>query len=315
MRKVVVFLIIVCICVISIISIIGYAYARHTTGLKFLTFGAGARACAMGEAAVAVVDNAESVYWNPAGMVFVNKVCGVAAYNQLYPDIADDFYYNFIGSVFPFDNNHKAIGYGIMYVSLGTHPIVKEYEGMGMLEQVGEFSARDMACIFSYAQRIKDNISIGGSIKYIHSRIYYIKRKAYALDIGLFVDNMINNLDIGINLKNYGTKIYYIDKPQADELPLSLRIGVSYKLMDDFVVACDVDRQIYDEFTGVNFGIEGYIIDNVIARIGYFDKGAGVSGVTYGFGIVYGNWCFDFANVAGGELGRLNKVSVRFALW
>ena len=40
-----------------------------TFGAQFLKIGPSARATAMGSAYTAVADNAESVYWNPAGIV------------------------------------------------------------------------------------------------------------------------------------------------------------------------------------------------------------------------------------------------------
>ncbi|MCB0311926.1 MAG: hypothetical protein KDH84_01435, partial [Calditrichaeota bacterium] len=37
---------------------------------------------------------------------------------------------------------------------------------------------------------------------------------------------------LGANLSNVGPKITYIDKEQADPIPMNLRLGLAYKLLD-----------------------------------------------------------------------------------
>ena len=44
-----------------------------TTSAAFLEIGPGARSIGMGSAYVSVADDASSIYWNPAGIVNVNK--------------------------------------------------------------------------------------------------------------------------------------------------------------------------------------------------------------------------------------------------
>ena len=44
-----------------------------TSMANFLKIGAGSRASAMGEAFVAMADDASSTYWNPGGLVFIEK--------------------------------------------------------------------------------------------------------------------------------------------------------------------------------------------------------------------------------------------------
>ena len=45
-----------------------------TTSAAFLEIGPGARSLGMGSAYVSVADDASSIYWNPAGIVNVNKL-------------------------------------------------------------------------------------------------------------------------------------------------------------------------------------------------------------------------------------------------
>lgn len=290
--------------------VVNDACARHNTGAQFLGFGIGARASGMGEAMGAVADDASAIYWNPAGLGFIQNMQVMAAHHQLYPGISDGFYHNFMGGVMPLGKEMGVIGGGVIYVAKGSHPIMKEYDGLGALEQTGEFYSRDMSWIVSYGRMLRNGIAVGGGIKYIDSKLY-VDGQAMAVDLGVLAKDVVRKgLNVGVSLTNYGNKIYYQDKYQADALPLTLRIGAGYRINDELLLACDINQQINDKYIGTNLGIECYLMNNLIARAGYFDKGAGLKGLTYGFGVPYGRYRFDFANAPGGELGRINKVSV-----
>ncbi|MFH1860252.1 MAG: PorV/PorQ family protein, partial [bacterium] len=299
-------------CVVLIIMcmiVANNVHAKHNTGAKCLIFGVGARASGMGEAMGAVVDDASSIYWNPAGLGFIQNMQFMATHYQLYPDISDGCYNNFMGGVMPLGKSNGVIGGGIIYFSQGTYPVMKDYDGLGVLEQTGECYARDIAGIASYGRMLGKNMAVGGGIKYIDSKLYVdYDGHAMAIDLGVLAKDVVRKgLSVGVSLTNYGNKIYYQDKPQADVLPLALRFGVGYRLNDEIILACDINQQVNDKYTGINLGIEGYLMNNFIARAGYLDKGAGLKGITYGFGVPYGRYRFDFANAPGGELGRINK--------
>lgn len=299
-----------CLIIVCMMMVVNDACAKHNTGAQFLGFGVGARASGMGEAMGAVVDDASAIYWNPAGLGFIQNMQVMATHHQLYPGISDGFYHNFMGGVLPMKEGMGVIGGGIIYVAQGNHPIMKDYDGLGALEQTGEFYSQDMAWIVSYGRMIGKEIAIGGGIKYIDSTLF-VDGQAMAVDLGVLAKDVVRKgLNLGVSLTNYGNKIYYHDKSQADALPLSLRLGVGYRLNDEIILAADINQQITDKFTGINLGVEGYIANSFIGRVGYLDKGAGLKGLTYGFGIPYGRYRFDFANVPGGDLGRINKVAI-----
>src|SRR3989339_1333251 len=58
-----------------ILFVAGFMYAggAGTTAANFLRIGTGAKASGMGEAQVAISDNVDSVYWNPAGLALVKN--------------------------------------------------------------------------------------------------------------------------------------------------------------------------------------------------------------------------------------------------
>ena len=58
---------------IIISSLINAQSNVATTSAAFLEIGPGARSIGMGSAFVSVADDASSIYWNPAGIVNINK--------------------------------------------------------------------------------------------------------------------------------------------------------------------------------------------------------------------------------------------------
>lgn len=307
MKRTCVVLIIVC-----IMAAANNAHAKHNTGARCLSFGIGARASGMGEAMGAIADDTSAIYWNPAGLGFIQNMQIMAAHYQLYPDISNGCYHNFMGGIMPLGKNNGVVGSGIIYLSQGDYPIMKDYDGLGALEQTGECHARDIAWIVSYGRMFEKNMAIGGGIKYIDSKLYTDHDgHAMAIDLGVLARDVgRKGLSVGVSLTNYGDRIYYQGKAQADALPLALRLGLGYRVNDKLLLAADLNQQIHDKYIGINLGIEGYLMNNFIVRAGYFDKGAGLKGITYGFGVPCGRHRFDFANTPGGDLGRINKMTM-----
>ena len=67
-----------------------------TTTANFLEIGVGSGPTAMGDAQVALADDVSSIYWNPAGLGFLDgKELAMRHVNWL-PGLADDLYYEFL---------------------------------------------------------------------------------------------------------------------------------------------------------------------------------------------------------------------------
>lgn len=290
------------------------SHARHDTGAEFLTFGIGARASGMGEAFVAVADDVTTTYWNPAGLGFMRKKELSVMHNSLYKDITDDIFHDFISYSYPLEMDRTIAG-SLIFFHSGTHPITKYNDSLQQIETIGKFHTYDLATVLSYAQLMTENLSFGANLKYIYSKFHNIKGKGYACDLGILYKGPVQGLILGAKLENLGTKLSYIDRHQADSLPLNLKIGTSYNWCYDknnrFVCALDINKPFYDNFIGSNIGLEWYLDERFIGRLGHYDKGGGLKGITYGAGIKINQWQFDFANVPSGDLGRDNRVSVR----
>ena len=87
-------------------------------GAQFLKIGVGARACAMGEAFVAVADDPTAIYWNPAGLRQLSKIeiLGMQSFWLM------DMGYQYLAAVIPLPLGFGTLGAAAAYSSSGTIP-------------------------------------------------------------------------------------------------------------------------------------------------------------------------------------------------
>ena len=78
------------------IATINSLSAQSEAGAIFLLIAPGARAGGMGEAQVAVANDAYASYWNPAGLGFLDGQELALMHVNWLPGLADDLYYEFL---------------------------------------------------------------------------------------------------------------------------------------------------------------------------------------------------------------------------
>lgn len=256
MKKIKVLTIIV-ICFISTLPL-SYAqkpYRMGTTAANFLEIGFGSAGSAMGDACVSITNDLASIYWNPAGLSFMQQSEAQFVRQPWLADINTTF--AGIGLVFPaigtFSLGLIQVGYGDMEVTTLT-----------MQDGTGEiFTAADFAFSLSFARRLAQWFAFGASGKYISSKIWHMNASALAVDLGVVVNTHFlsptgkrdDGINIGMSISNYGTKMKYdgmdLLRPidilpyeegnyrdvggkfslEAWELPLIFRIGFSINPM------------------------------------------------------------------------------------
>jgi hypothetical protein len=228
-------------------------YRMGTTTASFLEIGYGTSGTAMGDAAVSALHDVSSVYWNPAGMSYMEQSEAVFSYQPWLVGINTAF--AAVGLVIP---RLGTLGLNLIQVDYGDMDVTTiEYQ-----EGTGEkFSATDFAFGFSYARKLAQWFGFGATGKYVSSRIWHTHATALAFDLGVIVQthffsptgNREQGMAIGMSISNYGTKMRYdgidliqpIDilpyeqgnyrdvpgqfRLESWELPLIFRIGFSVK--------------------------------------------------------------------------------------
>lgn len=295
-----------------------------TTSAAFLKIGVGARAVAMGEAYVAVADDVDAIYWNPAGLIQLKKHEITTMHNEWFQNIR----YEYVGYVYPFGTGRTAgISLGLLYMSdiekrtwLGETPETQpqSYESL--------FGASDFAGTLSYSQWLSYRLMGGINAKFIYEKIDVYNAYDVAFDIGLLYKTGIDTLNLGLNIQNLGPKIKF--RERGFFLPINAKLGASYKITDwDLLLALDLNQSI-DNYLKIHTGAEYWFMDMVAVRGGYRYKWYGndlgvLSGLTAGIGLKISNIFnsagihfdavdlqLDYAFVPYGDLGLTHRISL-----
>ncbi|WP_228547354.1 putative type IX sorting system protein PorV2 [Nonlabens antarcticus] len=162
---------------------------------EFLNIGVDAAALGMGNAVVAGTGNANSGYWNPAGLMKLEQKELSLMHASYFADIAQ---YNYGSFAMPIDDR-SAFGFSIIRFSvddiLNTTQLIDD-QGNINYDRISTFSTADWAFTASYARESKlDGFSYGANVKVIR-RV-----------IGDFASSFGFGFDVGIQLKRGGWQL------------------------------------------------------------------------------------------------------------
>lgn len=220
----------------------------------------GARPLGMGGAFVAVADDINSVYWNPAGLANIkNKVLSLTLDTDKYDD-------GTFKSTYPYFFAAASGGedgcWALSYIKVSEDE-ENPYRGKALLYAAYGKSISDRL-LFGFEAGVRDvndpsfDLSVSPESYVAHVPIFYALGWQYKLD---------HNINIGLLI----------------QAPFNLRPGISIKPYDNLTLSCD----IYDAFNimGVNnlvlLGMEYKLNENLALRIGKY------WGLTLGVGCKY----------------------------
>ncbi len=311
-------------------------------GVIFLLIEPGSRPGSMGSAYVAQVDDAFAGYWNTGAMAFNRKNQFAGMHSNWLGDVpgVDDMYYEYLGWNSYLPELGGNIGFNIIYMNYGEQTRTDESG-----TDLGKFQSYEIAPTFTYATQYTENIGLGIAFKFIHSDLspdgtgetesgVKGQGQSFAFDLGYKQKNLLlPNLDFGVNVQNLGPHITYINEDQKDPLPANLRLGFSYRMVENefnkFTINGDMNKLLFyrllnasqrlawdKEFESVifNAGAE-YVYWNLLAmRAGYIsDREGKIEGLSFGAGFQYTmsnqyKISLDFALQQAGELTDYNKT-------
>ncbi|MDZ7290635.1 MAG: PorV/PorQ family protein [candidate division KSB1 bacterium] len=301
-----------------------------TTAAQFLKIGAGVRAIAMGGAFVAVANDVTALYWNPAGIATIPGN-GEATFThaEWLAETAFDF-----AAV-----SLNAGSFGTVGLSVTSFRVPEDLVRTHRFpEGTGErFDASSIALAVSYARMLTDRFAIGFTGKFVQEQVWNETAQGVALDFGTHYVTPFKGLRIGAAITNFGTKmqlegrdLYFNYDPLSEsgtvnqvpalyrlgkyELPLTLRLGLAYDLINDenlmIMVTSDAVHP-NDNSEYLNSGMEVNLRNLLYLRGGYkalFLKNS-EQGLTFGAGLRYDavgtNLKIDFGYA---DYGRLKNV-------
>jgi long-subunit fatty acid transport protein len=277
------------------------ALLSASTGAAFLKIPVGPRAVGIGDAAVAYIDDASALYYNPAGLANVATFDVLLSHNQGFLDMNQEY---------------VAGAYG--FEGIGKFGFAFDYWGSGGIQGVnirGEsipgylFSAADWSLNLGYGKSIS-GFSFGLGVKFIHQQMESLSTSAWAFDAGAMYKTPLEGLKAGVSVANIGTKPKLYQESYS--LPLQARLGWRY---DYSIVGVTQDFILSEtEKPGIAAGAECRPVQVFALRLGYrtgsdYD---GFSGLRAGLGISWQGIGVDYAFSPYGKLGASHRISISY---
>jgi long-subunit fatty acid transport protein len=295
-------------------------YSQSNTTYNFLKLDVDARSSAMAGSTVSMTNDVNGFFYNPAIIATIDKPQGSVGFYKYLLDINS-------GNA-AYSQKFKESGYfgvGIRYFNYGSFDKYDEESN-----NVGTFSANDLAITLGYANKSIKNLSYGVSLKFIQSNIDVYSSSAVAADLGLLYEVPDQNFVIGVSLLNLGTQLKSYAGTK-ENVPMDLRIGFNKRLeylpLTFYFSITNINENQDDfiqRFRNLRLGGEFVLSENINLRIGYNNQErqdlktgstAGIGGFSAGLGIIIEDrYHFDYAFNSMGKIGSTHRFNIAFLL-
>jgi hypothetical protein len=212
-----------------------------TTAVPFLTITPDSRAAGMGDAGVATSPDANSGYWNPGKLVFIDKGYGfTTSYTPWLARIINDMKLLYLSGFYKIDRN-QVVAASLKYFDMGA---INFRDGNNVDQ--GRYNPREYAIDVTYSRLLTEHLSIGGTLRYIRSNLTGSNPtsapdarpgNSVAVDLGAYYTKQLTSrnatLSLAGTITNLGSKMTYTDANNKDFIPTNLRLGGAYKTQLD----------------------------------------------------------------------------------
>ena len=290
----------------------GFKFSKvGSAGFQFLKIDVGARESALGGAMTSITRDANSVFWNPAGIAQVRAPqCLVSGNNWLVESqlVATSLAY-------PFGSNVIAVSV------LGFR--IAEYEETTVLQSQGTgkmISAGDIQVGVALARRFTDRLSIGGQWKYAQESLDNYSFDNFMIDIGTIYRTGFRDLIMGFTFQHFGPDMQVAD--QKFRTPLLFRLGFSdiiFKTESQSILLSVDMVHPTDNIEFLNLGLEYSLAEILFLRYGYRHL-RDVGDHAFGIGIrlpAVGAMMthFDYSYMTYGDIfGNIHRLTIGISL-
>jgi hypothetical protein len=299
-------------CLLMLGSVVSHAQNRQprtiTTAVPFLLISPDSRAGGMGEANVAIADNAAAMFWNPAGLGFQRGMDFNFTHANWLPAFNADLFYDNL-TMKRYIPGYGTFGLGVTYLNLGETEI-RTAQNVA----AGVIKSYEFAITGSYGVRLSQTFAVGTSVRFIRSALTNVGAgneqgagigTSISFDLALlwrpqFQGYLADRFSFGLNISNIGPKMTYIDEAQADPLPTNLKVGFAYKILNNkynsLTFAADFNKLLVNRVTPIigtdTLGNPIYgrpKVDNVFQAMisSWGGSSGGLRSFTMGLGVEY----------------------------
>lgn len=240
----------------------------------FLRIEPDSRAAGMGNAGVAVADDANSMFWNPSALAFQeNTQVGLTHANWL-PEFDANLFYEYLVGTYHVDGV-GTFGGNVQFLNLGETEI--RNSNAVVLDVVSSYQ---MAVATSYGVKVSERLGVGTSLRFIYSNLAAPpgedggngKASTFATDLSALYRSAPFSLgdsdatfSMGLNIANLGGTLDFNENTRdTDPIPANLRIGPALTLDFDEYNALTLTA----DFNKSLVSVEERVADGDTARVG-----------------------------------------------
>lgn len=274
----------------------------------------GARPFGLGEAFVAIANDGNAIYWNPAGLPYLKREEVNLMYSDLYGININNFYLSYTRPIM------KKLAFGVDWLNYGF-----DDEELSFGRNYWNFSS-------GYA--FNNNLAVGGNFKYVRTNtqlkgttLWDADASGWGMDFGILFNYQFKNFKFlkefraGLMLHDaFNTYLRFNNGTKEKIHSTSPRFGFCYKLFDELsskglkiydpIIAVDVDDRFH-------LGSEVWFLKNVMPlalRAGvqkdfYHDEGLTWSA---GFSVQKNMFRIDYAYTMPPTLPATHRFSIAF---
>jgi hypothetical protein len=294
-------------------------------GWQFLKINADARQAAMGGAFTAISQgDASAVFGNPAALTDVKNI---------------DVQFNVLKWVADIGHQSIAVAWnlgdaGVVAGSVAMLDYGDVPETINSTTEGGitipvmtgsVYSAKDIVGGITYARKITDNLSVGGSVRWMRESIAELSMNNWSFDIGTIYYTGFRSLRIAIAARNFGpdsrfggwSELYQTESDNV-RMPLDLRAGLAMDFFDGegspHVMTAVVEGDHPNDGTEkIHLGVS-YCFNKIFTIRGGYKINYDVQRFTFGAGLQYSLGdilgSINYAYVDFGELTQVHMISI-----
>jgi hypothetical protein len=281
-----------------------FAQSAGNTGLSFLKFGFGARNIAMGDAGASASNDLSALYYNTSRLTLFEMNEAMFMHSSWIQDVTSENFgikWNMFGLPWAVGLNYTSVS----DIEIRTRPG----------EPDTKFNANYFYGSLSTGFYVRQELSFGGTIKYLYEGLLSDEATGWGFDFGLNYNLPFKGLTVSTVIKNLGSMNAL--RNEETKLPTDFRLGSAYNFDVEsaklgFVAVAEL--QTYLDTDDIHFNLGGDVIyDELLAlRVGY-QSGFEARGFTAGLGLMWGNLRFDYAYLPFSlGLGNANLFSLQF---
>lgn len=291
---------------------------------QFLKIGIGSRALGMGASYVAVANDAEALYWNPAGISQFSKPALFFSHTEWLVDVKLEY----AGAVYHL-NSVNSIGAAITFLHTDEMKETTVFQPFGTGRY---FNFSDFLVALSYARNMTEKFSFGLSVKFMQENLAELTMRSVLFDLGTYYKTGWKSIRFAVAVSNFGADMkpsgtiedtnlnnenVEISSFQSFSPPTVFRIGLAWEILDNEQHKVTNSVQLNhpnDNRENINLGLEYWWNDLFALRGGYVTART-EEDFSVGFGIhapiTMADFRLDYAFSNFGRLGNVNRFSLQ----